>query len=113
MGNSTKFQIKPSENQVLAAVANYLKLRGVFFWRTNNIPVYDKTRGAFRSMPEFSRKGVPDIIAIVKGQFVGLEMKRPDGRQSADQKQFEEDVVKAGGRYFVIKSIDDIRDAGF
>lgn len=65
-------------------------------------------RLAFRRMPKHSRRGVPDIIVIKDGQFIGLEVKRPGTYQSPEQKAFKHDVATAGGRYHVVRSIEDV-----
>lgn len=53
-------------------------------------------------------KGIPDIIVIVNGKFVGLEVKRPKTYQSEAQKEFEYECKKNGGEYYVVRSIDDV-----
>jgi hypothetical protein len=59
-------------------------------------------------MPKHSRRGVPDIILVLSGQFVGLEVKTATGRVSPDQLAFEQDCQKYGARYHVVRSIDDV-----
>ena len=54
-------------------------------------------------------KGVPDIIIVKKGQFIGLEVKRPGTYQSPEQKTFECELTDAGGQYHVVRSIDDVQ----
>ena len=53
------------------------------------------------------RKGVPDIIGIIDGRFIGIEVKIGADRQSADQKEIEKEIGEAGGVYFIAKSYDD------
>jgi hypothetical protein len=87
-----------------------LALRRHFFWRQNTAPAVNKSKDgwSFRRMPKHSRRGVPDIIVIKDGQFIGLEVKRPGTYQSPEQNVFEKDVSAAGGRYHVVRSIDDV-----
>ena len=59
-------------------------------------------------MPKHSRRGVPDIIVVKQGQFIGLEVKRQGTCQSPEQKAFEKDVAHAGGQYYVVRSVDDV-----
>lgn len=63
-------------------------------------------------MPKHSKRGVPDIILIHQAQFVGLEVKRADGRLSPDQKEFQVGCEAHGGRYHVVRSIDDVQALG-
>jgi Holliday junction resolvase len=53
------------------------------------------------------RKGIPDIIGIINGTFYGIEVKIGKDRQSADQKEIEQEINAAGGVYFIAKSYDD------
>jgi hypothetical protein len=59
------------ETEVQAAVCDYLALRRHFFWRQNTMPRFDKERGAFMRMPKHAIKGVPDVIVIKDGRFIG------------------------------------------
>jgi len=53
-------------------------------------------------------KGVPDILGIYKGQFLGIEVKTPKGKLSPEQETFLENIRKHGGIGFVARSIDDV-----
>jgi VRR-NUC domain. len=59
------------------------------------------------------KKGVPDIILVFKGQFIGLEVKRQGGKQSEYQLEFEKEVKENGGKYHVVSSINDVINLGF
>jgi len=74
-------------------------------YRINNGAVYDRKKGVYRKGVQ--RKGVPDIIGIIKGRFFGIEVKIGKDRQSADQKEVEKEIQAAGGVYFIAKSYDD------
>lgn len=103
------------ESNLLAAVCDYLSLRKHFFWRSNNSGVATKgTDGRlfFRKMAKHSMRGVPDIILIKDGFFVGLEVKPKGKYQSAEQKEFERACKEAGAEYYVIRSIDDLIEVG-
>ncbi len=56
------------------------------------------------------RRGVADIVIIVKGVVHFLELKNGAGRQSADQLAFETDAVLAGARYMVARSPEAVRN---
>lgn len=57
----------------------------------------------------YAMKGIPDIIMVVNGRFIGLEVKSESGRQSDEQKEFERNVTKNGGAYYLIRSIEDVQ----
>src|SRR5437588_268891 len=60
--------------------------------RTNNMPIYDKTRGAFRSVPKYKRKGWLDICLIKDGRVYGIEVKNDTGRLSPEQEQLGKEI---------------------
>jgi hypothetical protein len=103
---------KLKETDVQAAICDYLSLKGYLFSRTNNSPIYDKTRGAFRALPKYTRRGWPDICLIYRGTFYGIEVKSRLGSLSAHQMQIGEDIERNGGCYIIARSIDDIQAAG-
>lgn len=92
------------EARVNAAVKEWLTLHRVFFFRVNTMGT-PLPGGGYRPA---STRGISDFIAIIKGQFVGLESKSDVGRQSDDQRDFEDAVKAAGGHYYVIRSVDDL-----
>ena len=58
----------------------------------------------------FTTSGAPDIVIVIKGLFIALEFKTYRGRQSQDQKNIQERLEKAGGFYFLPRSIKDVLD---
>jgi hypothetical protein len=99
-----------TESNIQRTICDYLALKRYFFWRQNTAPAVQKTgdHWAFRRMPPYSMKGVPDIILIDGGHFVGLEVKTPTGRQSPEQKEFQRRLTAEGGSYHVVRSVDDV-----
>ena len=63
-------------------------------------------------MPKYAMKGIPDIIAIKIGKFIGIEMKTETGKLSKEQADFARECVRHGGEYIVARSIDDVVRAG-
>ena len=100
-----------NENQVLQSIGDYLTRKKHFFFRLNTTPVFDATKKLFRKMPKYSMKGVPDLIVIKDGFFIGLEVK-DKGAQSVDQKAFQALCKENGAEYYVVRSIDDVREVG-
>lgn len=99
------------ETQIQNQICEYLALKGYFFFRSNNIPVYSPKDKIFRRMPKYGMLGVPDIILILTckniGVMVGLEVKKEKTYQSKSQKQFQKELEEVGGFYFIVRSIDD------
>ena len=97
-------------NKLTTAVMKKLHAAGIFCWRQNNMPVYDPKLnngyGGYRA--HAGLKGVPDIICIIKGQFVGLEIKAGKDKLSEHQILFKKMCKRNGGKYLVVKKVSDI-----
>ena len=51
--------------------------------------------------------GTSDIVIIHKGLAYCLEVKKPGGKQSKNQKLFEKNILAADGKYEIVYSLDD------
>jgi len=51
--------------------------------------------------------GVSDLIVILQGQVIFVEVKNDVNKQSIAQKHFESSVISLGQKYFVIRSLND------
>ncbi len=81
------------ESDIVAAVLDYLRLRGAWVL---------KTHGHLGQRP-----GIPDIVACYRGRFLCLEVKRPGGRLSPRQAAELAAIKEAGGIAEVVTSLDD------
>lgn len=80
------------EGKVKAKVVKLLKAANVwYFFPANN---------------GFGKSGIPDIIAIVNGEFIGIEVKSATGKPTALQKICGAEIEDAGGTWLVVR--DDI-----
>jgi Holliday junction resolvase len=50
----------------------------------------------------YSKVGIPDILACVNSQFVGIEVKAEDGHHSALQKRNIELIRESGGLGYIL-----------
>lgn len=103
---------KTPEGEVLAAVCEYLTLKGYLFSRTNNAPIFERSRGVFRSLPKYTLKGWPDICLVRNGKFYGIEVKSETGKLSPEQAELGRQIIHNGGEYVVVRSIEDVQRAG-
>ena len=56
----------------------------------------------------FGRAGIPDIIAIVDGLFVGIECKAdPSKKPTQLQIKCGEEIVEAGGMWLLVRCTED------
>lgn len=105
-----------SETEIQTAICDYLAYRkNIMFWRQNSSGSFFKGSDGsrqFRKPPKYAKNGVPDIIVVKEGKFIGLEVKTPKGRISEAQKLFKEQLEAVGGKYFTVSSIDDVVELG-
>lgn len=131
-----KFKKKPmAEREIQNLIMKYLSsVKGIYFWRQNSgsfvqraktilttvlnklsVDPHIKARvqGGFHTgigrYDCTSEKGLPDIIVIYKGRFVGFEVKNETGRQRQTQLRAEAKIKEAGGFYFVVRNIEDVK----
>lgn len=94
------------EGKIQKEALSALKKAGVFCWRNNNTAIFDPKMNGYRSFNGL--KGVPDILAVINGRFTGIEVKTPRGRQSADQVLFQQRCERHGGKYYIVRSKEDV-----
>jgi len=80
--------------------------------KTGTCTVWKNSTGVAKSEGRyisFGLKGSADIIGILEphGQFIAVEVKTGNAKQSLQQKKFEEMVKRRGGRYAVCRSVTD------
>ena len=89
-----------SESNLVSTILEWLKLHKFFAFRNNNIAVRGRT---FRGL-----KGISDIIVILQNLTCWIEVKSQKGKQSEDQKKFQENVEKRGHIYILARSLEDV-----
>jgi len=55
-----------------------------------------------------THSGLSDLLALKGGVTLYVEVKTASGRLSDAQERFRRDVQAHGGRYIVVRSVDDI-----
>lgn len=97
----------PSESTILSAILQYLAYRqGVYAWRMNvgGVKYGDQ-------YVKFGFKGLSDIIGILEnGRFLAIEVKSKTGKQTDDQRFFQDQIEGMGGLYILARSLDDVAD---
>jgi len=56
------------------------------------------------------REGLHDITVCHEGRYIGIEMKSYKGKQKPKQKIIENIIKNAGGEYYVINEVEQIRE---
>lgn len=79
---------------------------GLVLWRNNvGEAMVDYGRGNIRPLVYGLAPGSADLIGCYRGRFVALEVKTPDGKQSAAQRRFQRCVERNGGVYLMPRSV--------
>jgi hypothetical protein len=89
---SNKSRLKESE--ITASIRAFLKTMKIFHWKNFGGPM--------------GTPGVPDILGIYGGRFMGIEVKTFNGKLSDEQRAFIDRINAEGGIGFVARSIDDV-----
>lgn len=106
---------EPLENATQHQVLDTLTRLGILCWPHKNIPVPIR-RGAqivgLRKADPFLL-GLPDVFCVIKGQLVCIELKRKASGwdQQPEQKLWQERLEKAGARYILAYSLDEVLQA--
>ena len=83
-----------TENDIKNQVKGYLSLKGWFwFYNLQGLGSYE---------------GIPDFIAIKNGRTIYLEAKKPGGKQSPGQIEFERNITYQKGEYYLIDCLEDL-----
>ena len=104
------------ESAIQAACLQWLAYHGVkLAWRQNTggaRKTYRTKAGVDREYHiRFAVKGCSDILGILPGgRFLAVEVKRADGKASADQADFLRRVNEAGGLGIVVRSVDELSE---
>ena len=98
------------ETDLVRAILQLLRLRGIYAWRNNTTGVYDPVKGVFRKFTGL--KGVSDVLGVLPdGRFLAIEAKAPKGRSSPEQQTFIDDINGWGGLAFLARSLADVDEA--
>lgn len=87
-------KIKITENDVKRQIKDYLSIKGYFHFHI------------FQGLGSY--KGIVDRIAVKNGRVLFIEVKKPGGTLSDEQKEFRTNMKKAGGEYHVVRSLEEI-----
>ena len=97
------------EKDVLRVILHYLTLRKVWHRRINSggaMLAGHRGKGQF---VRFGAPGMPDILARgTNGAVIWIEVKSPTGKQTEDQRKWQEDMERFGDIYVLARSVTDV-----
>jgi hypothetical protein len=71
--------------------------------KRQNVGVAKTPTGVIR----FGTPGEGDIAVVYQGRAIEIEVKTETGRQSAQQRAYQAAFERAGGKYVVVRSVDE------
>jgi len=89
---------EPKEKTIQASIMRWLRKQGNVWC------------DCYHGSP-MSQAGVPDIQVICDGRTLWLEVKRPSGKVTLIQKAVHEKLRNAGCPVYVVRSLDEAKDA--
>ncbi len=106
---------KSEEHNLQFTVASYLKLRKFIVIDCDIMDGLKFAQGTLR-YPYIVHhkkmgyiKGQPDMIAMKNGKVYCLELKSENGKQSKEQKAYQEMCAKNNIPYIVVRNLEDLR----
>lgn len=98
--------MKQSEKQIENSILCFLEFLGIFVWKNQTVGIWDPSKKIYRkSNNRFHRKGVPDILGILDGKLLAIEVKALKGVVSPEQRVFITMINEQGGIAFVARSV--------
>lgn len=82
------------ESKIQKDILSYLKERRVYHWR-------------FQAQSNLN--GIPDILCLYKGFFIGLELKKANGRPTQLQLRKIENINNNGGIGVIVRSVEEVK----
>jgi len=84
----------PTEKEITKAIRDYLRLKNIWHFKV--------MQGLGCAV------GIPDIVGIYRGRFLGIEIKTKTGKLSIMQKVVIDEINANCGIAFVARSVDDV-----
>lgn len=99
--------MRQEEHNIQVGIVQYLRLRGFEVFAIPNGGRRDAVTGA-KLKAEGVSAGVADLIILLPiGNALFVEVKTAKGRQSPEQKAFQERVESLGFNYVIWRSVED------
>lgn len=87
----------PTEDQEQIAFVQWLDLKGIPYWHTNNEMWTKSWKQKTRSKAMGTQSGIPDLFLVFKGRILGIEMKRQKGGIVSDSQKYWHQILALGG----------------
>ena len=111
---TAKGRVMTVEDAIHIAIVSWLGIalpKNAIFWHTPNTFPSAKIQFHAKLKRMGRLAGIPDLFVFSNDKLVGLEVKSKSGSQSKEQRFIEQAVMDNGGAYYVVRSIDDAKEA--
>lgn len=95
-------------NSLTTAIIDYIDLIGGWATRISVEGRYIEKLGT--RVRSSVKRGTADIHAVYRGKHLSIEVKIGKDRQSEEQKEIEQEIISAGGLYFIARNFQDFYD---
>jgi len=103
-------KLKKLEKQIEYEILMFLRSIGVYAWKNPTIGVFNMQRKAYiKPKSVFHIRGASDILGIIDGRFIAIEVKSSSGVLSPEQKTFIEKINERKGLAFCARSIEEAK----
>lgn len=100
------------EKDIESQILKWLNFQpGVFAFKINTVGVYDASRGIYRTNRNpFVIRGTSDILGVVDGKFIAIEVKTPKTikKVSPHQQAFLDKIAHMGGHSIAVSSLTQV-----
>ena len=100
-------ELKIKETDLVNQCLDYLSYKKIFAFRANTMGNYNPKTNSYYKNPRLMR-GVADILCCINGKFIGIECKTGKNTMSEHQELFKDNLLKAGGEYWLIYSLEEL-----
>ncbi len=96
---------KSEANILTSKIVQFLTDKGHFATRLNSTGIVREGHFTYGTQ----KKGLPDVVSVIHGRFVGFEVKIGNDKPSQDQLKRKDEITKAGGLYHFVSSFDEFK----
>jgi len=105
------FKFMKAENKIQQEIVKFF--RSNFYGKGIIFSVPNERKGGYMAMKDLLLtgllSGVSDLVVILQGRVLFVEVKNSIGRQSDKQKRFEKQVSELGYKYYLVRSLEEFK----
>lgn len=98
-----------SEDRIQYEIVKYLQSIGVYFFSVPNDAGGRSVQAMARAKSMGLRAGVSDMVLVLPGRVIFMEVKTEEGKASHLQDVFRDRVRELGHQYEIVRSVDDVK----